>query len=40
MLQLKMSEGGLALEKNVLKLVKDYSNEFIDFFIKDKKGGK
>ena len=38
-LQLKLENGGLSLEKNVLKSVKDYSKEFIDFFIKYKKGG-
>ena len=31
-LQLKMDEGGLRLEKNTFKLVKDYSNKFIQFF--------
>lgn len=37
-LQLKMEEGGLTLEKNVFKSVKDYSNDFIEFFIKNKGG--
>lgn len=31
-LQLKMKEGGLTLEKNAFKLIKDYSNKFIQFF--------
>jgi len=39
-LQLKLEEGRLSLEKNVLKLVKDYSNDFIEFFIDNNKGGK
>jgi hypothetical protein len=39
-LQLKLEKGGLTLEKNVLKSVKDYSNEFIDFFINNKNGGR
>jgi len=34
-----LEKGGLTLEKNVLQSVKDYSNNFIDFFIKNK-GGK
>jgi hypothetical protein len=38
-LQLKMEQGGMTLEKNVLKLVKDYSNEFIEFLIDNKNGG-
>lgn len=37
-LQLNLEKGGLSLEKNVFKSVKDYSNDFIDFFIKSKKG--
>ena len=39
-LQLKLKEGGFTLEKNVLKSVKDYSNEFIEFFIDKKNGGR
>jgi len=39
-LQLKMEKGGLALEKNSFKLIKDYSNDFTEFFIKNKNGGK
>ena len=38
-LQLKLKEGGLNLEKNGLKSVKDYSNEFIEFLINNKKRG-
>jgi len=38
-LQLQTEKGGLTLEKNVLKSVKDYSNDFIEFYIK-KNGGK
>jgi hypothetical protein len=34
-----MEQGGMTLEKNVLKLVKDYSNEFIEFLIDNKNGG-
>jgi len=37
-LQLKMEESGLSLEKDVLKSVKDYSNDFIEFFIENKGG--
>jgi hypothetical protein len=33
-----MKKGGLTLENNVLQLVKDYSNDFIEFLIKDKGG--
>jgi len=40
LLQLKMEEGGLTLEKNVLKLIKDYSSDFIEFFIKNIKENK
>lgn len=39
LLQLKMKKDGLSLEKNVLKSVKDYSNEFIEFYINTKKRG-
>jgi hypothetical protein len=35
-----MEKGGLALEKNSFKLIKDYSNDFTEFFIKNKNGGK
>ncbi|UCC19457.1 MAG: hypothetical protein JSV62_15365 [Promethearchaeota archaeon] len=37
-LQLKLEEEGLSLEKNVLKSVKDYSNDFIESYIKNKGG--
>ena len=39
-LQLRLEEGGLTLEKNVLESIKNYSNEFIEFFINKKNGGK
>ncbi|MFW9999733.1 MAG: hypothetical protein ACFE9Q_10845 [Candidatus Hodarchaeota archaeon] len=39
-LQLKLEKGGLTLEKNALKLVKDYSNDFIEYFINNKIGGR
>lgn len=39
-LQIKMEEGGITLEKNVLKSIKDYSNDFIEFFIDNKNGGR
>jgi len=35
---LEMKKGGLTLENNVLQLVKDYSNDFIEFLIKNKGG--
>lgn len=38
-LQLKLEEGGLTLEKNVLESVKNYSNEFIETFFNKKIGG-
>ncbi|MFX0060044.1 MAG: hypothetical protein ACFE85_03230 [Candidatus Hodarchaeota archaeon] len=38
-LQLKMEQGRMTLEKNVLKSVKDYSHEFIEFLIDNKNGG-
>ena len=38
-LHLKMEESGLTLEKDVFKSVKDYSNDFIEFFIENN-GGK
>jgi hypothetical protein len=37
-LQINMKKGGLKLENNVLQLVKDYSNDFIEFLIKNKGG--
>ncbi|MFX0075918.1 MAG: hypothetical protein ACFE96_10780, partial [Candidatus Hermodarchaeota archaeon] len=37
-LKLNIKKGGLTLENNVLQLVKDYSNDFIEFLIKDKGG--
>lgn len=39
-LQLKLKSGGLALEKNVIKSVKDYSNEFIEFLIDNRNRGR
>ena len=38
-LQLKLGEGGITLEKNVLESVKNYAHEFIEFFINKKNGG-
>jgi len=33
-LRLKLNKAGLALENRALDLVKEYSNDFIEFFIK------
>jgi hypothetical protein len=38
-LQIKLKKGGATFEKNILNKVKDYSKEFIDFFIDNKNGG-
>ncbi len=36
-LRLKLNRAGLALENGALEIVKDYSNDFIEFFIENKK---
>ncbi len=36
-LRLKLNRAGLALENGALEIVKDYSNDFIGFFIENKK---
>lgn len=37
-LKINLEKGGLTLEKDVIESVKDYSNEFIEFFMKNNKG--
>ena len=37
-LKLKLKESGFNLEDNAFKSVKDYSNDFIEFCIKNKRG--
>ncbi len=36
-LRLKLNRAGLALENGALEIIKDYSNDFIEFFIENKK---
>ena len=39
-LSLKLNKGELALENEVLDIIKEYSNDFIEFLINDKKKNK
>jgi hypothetical protein len=39
-LRLKLNKAGLALENRALDLVKEYSNDFIEFLINKKKKNK